>query len=282
MLLLHEAIEAIKSSEGQVLIPLKVLKLDKLTIEKIFVYVLKQYERKKPIRAKAMFPLSPEGVVIPDAWEVTALRPYAFFSFNKIAAPIDRKNWDWFEDQKLLKCLLEYEFEVTYCKEYTIGNLAVQYLGPSIYQTEDSTRFFLRGDFKKGTLQISMNGHSVKDIGFDANHNVILGGNLGHGTVNPETLEVNLKFSDNMSGTLDISFYSLYTAIQELSIGDPLFMLWFKVEFLKALGNIKKVTVIDGMPIDLSSDGLLGRAHQLEEKLEEQFSTKSSWWTWVN
>ena len=72
-----------------------------------------------------------------------------------------------------------------------------------------------------------------------------------------------------------------YKAIEEWDMKTELFVKWFKANFLSMLGSIKEQAGnIDSasMPFDINRDGLLNRARELYEKVEELKINKSTWW----
>lgn len=277
MLLLHEATYTILAEEGQVLVPLKALNFDKLTLERIFTSVAKKYQNKKPIRDKMIVNISPEGVELPNVRNILAVRPHIYNNFDKIAAPLERNMWDWNANTRMLRSLLSYQVEITYIGDLTIAQLPVAYKGPYFSTNEGTIEFFLRGDFKSNSLKITKNGLFVKDSGMEAGL-VKLAGSLGYGNVDPETLKVTLTITDPTPGNLDINFFSKYNAVKELNLDNLVFMTWYGAELLKAVGTAKKITMIEGLPLDITADGIMERARELQDKLEELLSQKSDWW----
>jgi hypothetical protein len=109
---------------------------------------------------------------------------------------------------------------------------------------------------------------------------VSLVGNMGTGTVNLETLEVNITLAVNFSADLIIQFTSLYKAVKELSDSDKLLFKLFKSKIMQAIGNSKLILKTEGLPFDFSIDDLYTKGEALKEKAEEELLARNKWWLW--
>lgn len=79
--------------------------------------------------------------------------------------------------------------------------------------------------------------------------------------------------------SLVITYNSQYKTIKELSLEDLLFVDLFKGELMKALGNSKAITKLEGLPFDVTTDDLYSKGEELINKtLEDLQNSRSRWW----
>lgn len=125
-------------------------------------------------------------------------------------------------------------------------------------------------------LDIGIGSHSFIS---QAEQSIItLLGNMGYGSVNLETLECEIFFSQSFNGYLDISFISNNLGVEHLDANDSLFLKLFKANFLLSLGMNKSILKMDNLPWDFSVDDLYSKGEKLKEEIDQELVDKAKWW----
>lgn len=155
MLLLSELIRKTVVTTGQNTIPLNVFQYDNDMLSDIFEESLREYEKYRPNFKRAILPLSTDGHPLPDALRVKSIRLYQP-SFVEFYEPLDFRYWE-LTDDKRLTCVYSGLFHVEYLAQYTYDYLLANLTNINYLTTgEDKLSFYMKDDFKKGSLNISV------------------------------------------------------------------------------------------------------------------------------
>lgn len=280
MLLLEECVSHVIATEGQLLIPLQSLRLDYDQLERIFVMTAKQLQNKRPIRANIQLDVGVDGVKIPDALGVLALKYRLYNNFDRVSPPISRQYWSFDKNTRILRNIFASTLIVSYLREFKLGHFLIQDTPTYIVPGESIIDFYLKGSYKHNTLKISKGSSEMVEVsrtGTTAN----LSGTLGTGTVNLTTLKVNLNLTDTSEGDLNVQFWNKHKACPDLDLSNRPFMLMFTVNFLKSFGALKYQATLNenaGLPFSLQADSLLERARALEDQLTPLLNSNDHWY----
>ena len=99
-----------------------------------------------------------------------------------------------------------------------------------------------------------------------------LSGDLGTGTYNTYTRELELSLDENYTSTSPImyNYYPKYSVVQELDIGHYVLTKMFAVRLLQALAALRsQATQADLHHIDLTTDDLYTRVQELKKEVRE-------------
>lgn len=104
-------------------------------------------------------------------------------------------------------------------------------------------------------------------------------GNCGYGTIDLDTLEVNLNLINSYSGSLYTEFTSLYSCIENLDLNsDRIFNDLFQANLLMSEGVIKEILKSPDLPFDFSADNLYNKGQELKEKTMTSLVNTGKWW----
>lgn len=115
----------------------------------------------------------------------------------------------------------------------------------------------------------------------DEDRIIHLSGDLGSMEVNPTSLEGIFYNSNGLDGVLKMSFVNKYMAVKELGLDTDyheFFLTIFKQKFAEGLGRQKMTVKLDGLPVDITADDLLGAQQDLAQKVQEYTESKGRWW----
>jgi hypothetical protein len=278
MIIMEDAVQLVKSREGQLLLPLETVNLDEYRLDDIFNTTLDYYSNKRPIKTSNDIVVTSTGTVIPDCIGVIAVRPVVYQPFRRVISPSARSSFYFNVETRTLSAfpIQNYTYEVIYFRRLIRGNLNVTYQGPFTVATEDTIKFFLKGRFKKGSLLIKKGTLTMSDTTTTGNITTLTG-TLGTGTFNTDTLETNLNLVSSGNDYLTISFWTKHTATSDIGTEDIPFMTLFAANLMTAIGSLKKQTVSPEIPFDLSADELLARGRELQDKAEEIMNKNDHW-----
>jgi len=285
MITFEEAVKQVKINEGQLLIPLQALRLDDDALENLFIYTARQLQNKRPVRDILNISVNQSGTPIPNALQVLALKYPLYSGLDRNSAPIARNLW-WFDPTtKILKAIFASTFNVVYLREFNIGHFQFTDTPAFTIDGEEDIDFFLRCDYKQGSLLISKtnsNGVTTEMTEISRTDSIItLGGTLGTGTINRTTLKAHLNLTDTISGNINVKLYNKRKAIKDIDISNKPFMLAFTVAILRSFGSLKYQATLDpsaGLPFSLQADTMLDRARVLEDQLQTALSANDRWY----
>lgn len=289
MLLFEQALERVKLEYGQLLIPFDSLKLDTDKLEKIFINTAKKLQSKRPIRTVATLSTNPDGVKIPDAIGVLALKYMVLNNFDRISPPLPHRMWSFDPATRILKSILtSTQMVVIYNREFKIGYFPQTESPMTTVDGELAVDFYLKGTFKQGTLSLTKTNLSTGEVTtateISRTGNIAtLGGTLGTGTVDLTTLKIHLDLIDTTANDIVANYYNYRKAVQDIEEFDIVFHTWFTIDVIRSFGGLKYQATMNentGLPFSLQSDTLLDRARQLEDQLNEYLRNTDFWWNW--
>lgn len=281
----EEAIKQVKISEGQLLIPLKSLRLDDDNLEELFVYTAKQLQNKRPVRDILNANVNQGGTFISNALAVLALKYPLYPGLDRNSSPIARNLW-WFDPHsRILKSIFASNFNIVYLREYNIGSFEIKDTPYFTVEGESSVSFYLRCDYKQGSLDIyktnSLNASAHMTETSRTGDTVTLSGALGTGTINLSTLKCTLTLLDTSAGSIHVKLFNKRRAIKDFDISNKPFMLAFTVAVLRSFGSLKYQATLDpsaGLPFSLQADTMLDRARVLEDQLQVMLNNNDKWY----
>ena len=111
----------------------------------------------------------------------------------------------------------------------------------------------------------------VLDIGCPCAHEEInFGGDLGNGTMNVVTREIQLELSDSSVAPIVYSYYPKYSVVEELDIGHYVLTKMFAVRLLQALAALRSQATQSNLhSLDLTTDDLYTRVQELKKEVRE-------------
>lgn len=281
MLTVEEAFDITLIEEGQYLLGedfiTNTLGFDWDQIAKLFYKSIKEYARRKPIVETKIISNGDNGVFyMPEGTlAVRAIRYDILDDYPRTMFPdFGQTNYEYdIHSRKLRTFPPMSSLRVSYSREYILSDSAPVVKSEFMVDYEDEYLDRLLIKPKKGSLHISLNGKSMKEVGIERKlmkddlgndipvRLIKLAGDLGEGYYNPETREIELHWEKGQEGDLVISCQPYYKAALELSSSEYTYMGLFKAYVLEAIASLKEqATQRDLHNIDLNSDDLKGRA----------------------
>jgi hypothetical protein len=274
---------------GQFLVPSASLKLDDDKMEQIFVNSAKKLQNRRPIRTVVAMSTNPDGVRIPDALGVLALKYMVLNNFDRISPPLPHRMWSFDPATRILKSILtSTQMVVIYNREFKIGYFPQTENVMTTIEGEVQVDFYLSASFKQNSLKFTKTDYGTGDITeivevSRAGNIVTLGGTLGTGTLNLTTLKVHLELIDTSANDIIATYYNARRAVQDIEEFDLAFHTLFSIDVLKAYSSLKYQATMSentGLPFSLQSDTLLDRIRVLEDQLQEYLKGSDFWWNW--
>ena len=289
MLLLEEAIERVVVGEGQQLIPLYAFSLDMLTIQNMFKSVLREYQEYFPnIKTKKLYGNSGIAVHIPDC--IGSPQSFRFGGYPQVIGlnpRFEKPNWQWDYHTKTLTSVVGGgPWLVTYAADYTLKNCEVKETINTL-KGEDELQFNLRAEFKGKSLTITRktDGLSMKVVDIYEKEGLTIAelqGNLGVGRVILNELKCEIELDTTRDDVLEISYISKYLGVEELTLQNQEFIIWFASRLLTSIGSLKLMTQLDGMPFNISVDDLRSRGIDLQNQVETDLKIqKQEFYMWT-
>lgn len=288
MITFEESKRRFMNENGQLLIPFASLKLTDDVMEQIFVQTARKLQNKRPPRALLSSIVDPTGIYIPDCIGVLALKYKIYDNFDRISAPISREYY-WFDPStRILRTLFSSPFIITYLQEYQVGYFPQSDNVMTTIDGEDTVSFYLNTGFKSNSLTLTKSntnlGTSTTSTVTSVNGNIAtLGGTLGTGTINLDTLYVTLNMIDTSACDIIATYTNSRKAIKNIDLQNMPFYLWLTVDWLRAWASLKYQATMNentGLPFSLQADTLLERARVLEDQLQAQLNNNSNWYMW--
>lgn len=293
MILLEEAIRTSIVQYGQQIIPLEALSLDKDTIQQdMFIPALKEYQEYFPnIKYKKISAGSTGSDIImkiPDCiGSPLSLRFGGYPNVPPLNSNYDKPDWSWDYNTKTIHTVMGGgPWIVTYAANYTVGN-AIVYETYSTLKDEDEISFKIRGEFKGKSLKITREKDqlSMKVVDLYTKDGLTYGeleGKLGSGRICLNNLKCKLELDTTRDDKLIIEYMSKYKAIQELTLQNMEFLIWFASKLLTSIGSLKMMTQIDGIPFNIAIDDLRTRGLELVNQVETDLKVqKNEFYSWT-
>lgn len=290
MLTVEEALDVTLIEEGQYLLGEEFITdtlgftIDK--VSKVFYKALKTYAKRKPIvETKPMkggnngtFYL-PKGVLAVRAIRYDILDDYPrtmFPDFGQINYEFDKHTGRLrtFPPMSTLR--------VTYSREYNLSTDEPIETTEYMVDYEKDAVVKLRCLPKKGTILVTKDGKTMKEVGKETVEidkgnglhvpatRILLDGDLGEGYYDVKTRTLEVFLDEGSNGDLVVSCTPMYPYVTELDEGDYAFMKLFKAYILEAIAALRaQATQLDLHNIDLTSDDLYGRARMLKAEVDQ-------------
>lgn len=299
MLTVENALDITLIEEGQYLLGLdfitNVLGLDWDKIAKVFYKTVREYAKRKPIKETRVIRgggngtfIMPEGTLTVRAIRYDILDDYPRTMFPDFG----QLNYEYDAHTRKLRTFPPMSsLRVTYNREYELSDSAPITLTEYMADYDRSYYTTLIAKPKKGSIVITKDGKSMKDVGIEnklikegptEDHYkatvIKLKGDLGKGYYRPDTRELDITFSSGTAGDLQVDYTPYYKYVKELSEGDYIFMKFFKSRILEAIAALRsQATQKDLQNIDLNSDDLHARAMILKAEVERNLREAVDW-----
>jgi hypothetical protein len=289
MLTVEELFDLVLIEEGQYLLGESFI-VDTLgftwdRIASVFYNSLKEYARRKPVHTTEIRLTANENGMFKmpdDTLAVRAVRYDILDSYPRTLMPdFGQIAYEYEHHSQLLKTFPPMTtLRVTYSREYRLDDSAkintTEYMAD--YETEALVTLKVKP--KKGTLIVTKNGKSMKEVGVEeklidygngrhvTQKFVKLEGDLGEGFLNPHTREIEVSLQEGEYGDLVFTCVPYYKYCTELDTGDYTYKKFFKAYILEALASLRaQSTQAELHNIDLSSDELYARARLLKQEV---------------
>ena len=306
MLYLEELVDTVLAEEGQTLMGLdflfETLELPMTKIERIFKKALSEYSERRPMKKTEVFNnYDMDGyITMPEGTLAARTCRYGILpnQMPRFYMPtFGEQNVEYDPSTNTLKVWPPITpVRITYLQRYTATknilieqNLDVPFATNSIC-TELSTMFagktltLQRQDVdangNPGILSMSATGEIIEEEELGEinviNKKALLSGELGTGTINLDTLELQAEFKESSTAPIIISYYPKYLVCKEMNIGNYMFTKLFASKLLTALASLRAQATQEKLHnIDLTSDELLDRASELRTEVNKLL--KNTW-----
>lgn len=306
MLYLEELVDTIIAEEGQTLMGLdflyQTLGLPMTKIEKIFKKALSEYSERRPMKKTEVFNnFDMNGyITMPEGTTSCRVARYGVLpnQMPRYYMPTFGEQYVEF-DPTTLQCRVwppVTPLRLTYTQKYIATRNILIEQPVNVAYAMDSYDTELNTMFSGKTLSIQRQGkdeygnpvmlsmyptgeiaeeEELGEIGV-IKKKAILSGDLGTGTVDLDTLEMELEFDEALASPIYISYYPKYYVCKEMDIGNYIFTKLFASKLLTALASLRAQSTQQKLHnIDLTTDGLLDRATALREEVYKVL--RSSW-----
>lgn len=308
MLYLEELVDVVIAEEGQTLMGLDflfdTLSLPMTKIEKIFVKALSEYSERRPMKKTEVFNSfneegyinMPEGTtscriarygVLPNIMPRFYMPKFAESQVEFDPATLICKVWPPVMPLRLTytqkyiptkSIPIEKHYNIPYKTDFFDTSLDTMFAGNTLLIQRAITYIDPEtGEEVAEMLTMAPTGEIEKTEDFEGiTEEAILSGTLGTGTVNLKTREVNLTLSDTSASPLFFTYYPKYYVVKELDIGHYVLTKLFASKLLMALASLRAQATQQKLhAIDLTSDQLYERAHELKDEVKQLL--KSTW-----
>jgi len=284
MLYLEEALDTVLSEEGQTLMGLSflvsTLNLSMKKIELLFKKSAMEYSMRRPIKETKIFTgnpiIMPEGTLSVRAVRYGVLPELPRYYMNTFG----EMSYEFEKHTRILKVWPPiYPMKVTYNRMVNMTrDVEIEGLEKV---SEGDTELFLEVPCspKNNSIIISKNNKTMTQVdryeetvagylGNEIQEVLSLEGELGTGTLNLATRELELSLEEDSAGDLTYSFKPEYCVIEELTLGDYVFNKLFASKILEALASLRAQATQEVLHnIDLTTDDLYARVRELKREL---------------
>lgn len=284
MLYLEESLDSILSEEGQTLMGLpflvSTLNLSMKRIELLFKKSAMEYSMRRPIKETRTFSGNP--IIMPEGTlSVRAVRYGVLEDVPKFYMPtFGEMSYEFERHTRVLKVWPPiYPIKVTYNRMLKLTRDIDVEVKEKVEEGETSVFTYVPCAPKDCSIVISKNGKTMtqKDrfeekiqgyIGAEIQDVIELDGDLGTGTLNVTTKELELALDDESEGEITCIYKPEYLAIQEIGLEDYVFNKLFASKLLEALASLRAQATQDVLHnIDLTTDDLYARVRELKREL---------------
>ena len=306
MLYLEELVDTIIAEEGQTLMGLdflyQTLGLPMNKIERIFKKALSEYSERRPMKKTEVFNnFDMDGfITMPEGTTSCRVARYGVLpnQMPRYYMPTFGEQYVEF-DPTILQCRVwppVTPLRLTYTQKYIATKNILIEQNVTVPFATDSFDMELNTMFSGNTLSIQRQGtdeygnpvmlymyptgeiteeEELGEVGV-IKKKAILSGTLGEGTVDLDTLEVEMDFDESSASPIFVSYYPKYLCCKEMDIGNYIFTKLFASKLLTALASLRAQATQQKLHnIDLTTDNLYDRASQLREEVYKVL--RSSW-----
>lgn len=272
MLSQDELVLKTMSQAGQVSISPEDLDYDADLVRRdFFIPIVREYQAYRPnIKEIPMTISTSEGSTPPrDFRKIVTLTPYSGTGVS-LEKRLPKTAYE-FRDGFIIVDSGDYILK--YFATYTI---TYRIFLQEVYSPINEDEFFvdLRQALKPETLIIRVGGDEATSDGAG----VITGDFTG--TYNLETWRLSLVFPQPVNNLVLLDYTSVNPIVLELDLEENLFMDLFASKLLASFGTSKSIVRIDGLPFDITVDGLMDYGRQKEEQFTTALETRQTWWSW--
>ena len=303
ILLQEELVSRALSEAGQVFIDPKILRFDDERVKRDILYpCVKEYQAFRPPVVWEHLYLTPDGWTIPArVRRVNGLRPLWLFYWPYMGAaalrPIPRmeaQKW-YITNGVLYGPPGRYEIEYISNDGYTLGHEVDRYGAYELFPGETQITFDLRAKARPGTIRVFITGAGGADLytGSDDGSGAITstqGNWITIGVINYNTCKVSITLTDEAKAALfpdgvskvlvECSFASVNPGVIGIDFSEIYLYALFTSKFIPAFATTRSIVRIDGLPVDMNTDGLLEYARQQQEIWRASKETRGSWYRW--
>lgn len=284
MLYLEESLDSILSEEGQTLMGLpflvSTLNLSMKRIELLFKKSAMEYSMRRPIKETKIFSGSP--IIMPEGTiSVRAVRYGVLPDVPKFYLPtFGEMSYEYERHTRVLKAWPPvYPLRVTYNRMLNLTKDVDVEFTETLQEEEDTWFTYVPCTPKNNSITISKNGLTMTQkgrceetstgyIGDEIQDVIELEGELGSGTLNLATKELELSLDDTSEGKITCSYKPEYLVIEEIGLEDYVFNKLFASKILEALASLRAQATQDVLHnIDLTTDDLYARVRELKREL---------------
>lgn len=284
MLYLEESLDSILSEEGQTLMGLSflvsTLNLSMKRIELLFKKSAMEYSMRRPVKETKIFTgnpiMMPEGTIA-----VRAVRYGVLPDLPKFYMPtFGETSYEFEKHTGTLRVWPPiYPIKVTYDRMLTLTKDKEVTGYEMVASEEDSVFTYIPCTPKDKSIKIEKNGKSMIQVdryeescqgylGAEIQDVISLEGELGTGTINLSTKELELTLNDTSEGKLTYSYKPEYLMITEIGLEDYVFNKLFASKLLEALASLRAQATQDVLHnIDLTTDDLYARVRELKREV---------------
>ena len=284
MLYLEESLDSILSEEGQTLMGLSflvsTLDLSMKRIELLFKKSAMEYSMRRPIKETKIFTGNP--IIMPKGTiSVRAVRYGVLPELPKYYMPtFGDLSYEFEKHTRVLKVWPPiYPMKVTYNRMLNLTKDINVEGSEYTEEGDDLVIIDVPCSAKDNSIIISKNGLTMSQtnryekscegyLGSEIQDIIELEGELGTGTFNLSTRELELTLEDTSAGELTYSYKPEYLVIEEIGLEDYIFNKLFASKVLEALASLRAQATQDVLHnIDLTTDDLYARVRELKREL---------------
>lgn len=289
MLTVEEAFDITLIEEGQFLMGEDfITNTLGFTWDKIFTLfkkTIREYSRRRPIvETKVIRTTDPDGkILMPEGTlAVREIRYDILDEYPRYMYPgFGQPNYEFDQHTGVLRCFPPMSsMRVSYSREYTFSDSAPYIKKEYLADYEKVICLKLGVTPKKGTITVSRDGKSMKEVGIETVEVQIdggvsvpvkmikLAGDLGEAFFNPDLREIEIQLEEGANADIEISCKSKYPYCVELGTIDSLYLKLFKAHLLEAVASLRnQISQEDLHHIDFSNDDLYGRVRILKAEV---------------
>jgi hypothetical protein len=280
MIFLEEATHQALAEEGQTIITLSDLEISWEMINSLFFNTYNQAKQYVPIYKWTTRQLTPHAIVDEDIINIKHITYNAYQNMQRFMPDIEQQTWEFNPYTKEIKGLVSTSYSLEYNTYSYCGQLPYAATLRNLKQGRKYA-FYLPCMFSSSDFTITGQGLELEAGEPDEDGVIALTGSLGSGTFDVNTLSGFIEPNINLD-SIELKLTSKYYGILELDMTCELFFTWYKANLLALIASMKEQIDLQGvgLPFDINKDGLVARARQLRDEVENAKINKAHWWSW--